>query len=453
MDVNAYRRSAEAFLIDLTREYYLHYAGLKETYEIEPIYGRHEELFTARAIDDLRERRDATEPGSDDSRRLRMLLDFAVEGHLGEQTKALETELAHREATLTLKLEDRRMGFRESSVIQANEPDAEVRATIEWARNEATESELGAPISRDARATAPVHRRARLEQLQRDVRGVQVDRPGSAALPDRRVQRRQRGRISRDARAGGAPNARDRAGASCAARISRGSSGRRRRTGSSRPIGSCRASWRRCSGSASMSPTSPPCTSTSTRARTRRRERSAPRCACPARSTSCSRRSAAATTSRAHARGRPHRALRPRRPAVAIRVPVPGRQRDHRGLRVPVRAPDRGSRVAAAPAGNRGRRLAACPRPRPAAHLHAPLRGQARLRAGAPRRAARPLVGRAVAAVRTADRRRAADRVALGDVPGRRRPGLLLRVLPAGLGARDAPAGVSARPLRAGVVR
>ncbi len=143
MDVKAYRRSAEAFLTDLTREYYLHYAGLKETYEIEPIYGRHEELFTARAIDDLRARRDAADPGSDESRRLRMLLDFAVEGHLGEQTKALETELAQREASLTLTLEDRQIGFRESSAIQANEPDAEVRAAIEWARNELTENELG----------------------------------------------------------------------------------------------------------------------------------------------------------------------------------------------------------------------------------------------------------------------------------------------------------------------
>jgi hypothetical protein len=143
MDVNAYRQSAEAFLTDLTREYFLHYAGLKETYEIEPIYGRHEELFTVRAIDYLREQRGATEPGTDDSRRLRMLLDFAVEGHLGEQTKALETELAHREATLTVKLKDRQIGFRESSVVQANEPDAEVRAEIEWARNELTESELG----------------------------------------------------------------------------------------------------------------------------------------------------------------------------------------------------------------------------------------------------------------------------------------------------------------------
>src|SRR6478672_6452872 len=143
MDVDAYRLSAEAFLTDLTREYYLHYAGLKDAYEIEPIYGRHEELFTPQAIDSLRERRAATEPGSDESRRLRMLVDFAVEGHLGEQTKALEAELAHREATLRLDLRDRQMGFRESSVVQANEPAADVRATIEWARNELTETELG----------------------------------------------------------------------------------------------------------------------------------------------------------------------------------------------------------------------------------------------------------------------------------------------------------------------
>jgi hypothetical protein len=144
MDVNAYRQSAEAFLTDLTREYYVHYAGLKEAYEIEPIYERHEDLFTAGAIESLREQRDDTDPGSDESRRLRMLLDFAVEGHLGEATKELETQLAEREAALTIDLRDRQMGFRESSVVQANEPDAEVRAAIEWTRNELTESELGA---------------------------------------------------------------------------------------------------------------------------------------------------------------------------------------------------------------------------------------------------------------------------------------------------------------------
>ena len=41
-------------------------------------------------------------------------------------------------------------------------------------------------------------------------------------------------------------------------------------------------------------------------------------------------------------RGRAHRALRERRSHAALRVPPPRRQLRHRGLRVPVRAPDRG---------------------------------------------------------------------------------------------------------------
>ena len=65
---------------------------------------------------------------------MRMLLDFAVQGHIGQSGKAAEAELARREATLTLDLADERLGFRESSVIQANEPDAERRAVLERAR-------------------------------------------------------------------------------------------------------------------------------------------------------------------------------------------------------------------------------------------------------------------------------------------------------------------------------
>ena len=45
---------------------------------------------------------------------------------------------------------------------------------------------------------------------------------------------------------------------------------------------------------------------------------------------------------RAVPRGRAHRALRERRRLAAVRVPPPRRQLGHRGLRVPVRAPDRG---------------------------------------------------------------------------------------------------------------
>ena len=52
-----------------------------------------------------------------------MLLDFAVEGYVGESTKAVEEELARAEAALTIEVEDERIGFREAPVVQANEAD------------------------------------------------------------------------------------------------------------------------------------------------------------------------------------------------------------------------------------------------------------------------------------------------------------------------------------------
>jgi hypothetical protein len=143
VDLKAYRRSAEEFVSELTGEFYRHYAGLKEGYEIEPIYARHGELFEARAVVELRELQAAAAPGSDERRRLTLLLDFALEGHLGEATKAAEAELARREATLRLELDGgERLGFRESAVVQANEADPARRSAIERARLQATDASL-----------------------------------------------------------------------------------------------------------------------------------------------------------------------------------------------------------------------------------------------------------------------------------------------------------------------
>ena len=75
---------------------------------------------------------------------------------------------------------------------------------------------------------------------------------------------------------------------------------------------------------------------------------------------------------------------------AAVRVPPSRRQLRHRGIRVPVRAPDRGPGLARDGAGRRGRgpaRRTRLSRGRQA-RLPAPLRGQARLRAGAARRRA-----------------------------------------------------------------
>ena len=43
-ELDAFRDDADRFIAELDEERYLHYAGHKETLEIEPIYERHEEL-------------------------------------------------------------------------------------------------------------------------------------------------------------------------------------------------------------------------------------------------------------------------------------------------------------------------------------------------------------------------------------------------------------------------
>jgi len=143
MDLDAYRRSAEEFLSARSAEEYRHYAGLKEDFAIEAVYDRHGELFTHRAVDSLHSLLDAAPAGSDEQRRLRMLLDFAVDGLIGQATKTLDAQLAGREASLTMTIGGRELGFRESAVVQANEPDRSRRKMIEDARLALMDAQLG----------------------------------------------------------------------------------------------------------------------------------------------------------------------------------------------------------------------------------------------------------------------------------------------------------------------
>jgi len=140
-DLKAYAAEAEAFITAMDREYYLHFAGHKPELAIEPIYERHRDLFSRAAIEELRERH-AAAAGGDEERRLRYLLELAVGGLMGEATKKEETELAEREARLEIEVDGRREPFRQATIWQANEPDADLRARIEEARLALLDAEL-----------------------------------------------------------------------------------------------------------------------------------------------------------------------------------------------------------------------------------------------------------------------------------------------------------------------
>ena len=141
LDLQAYAAEAETFIGSMDREYYLHFAGHKPELEISSIYDRHRALFARPAIDELRERLATASPG-DDQRRARYLLELAVGGFMGEATKTEETALAEREATLEIEVDGRHEPYRQASIWQANEQDAELRARIEEARLAVLDAEL-----------------------------------------------------------------------------------------------------------------------------------------------------------------------------------------------------------------------------------------------------------------------------------------------------------------------
>jgi hypothetical protein len=119
MDVNDYRVDAEAFLSAIDREYYLHFAGLKDEYEIEPIYERHAGLFSRDSVDALRE---------EDNH---VLLKFAAEGYVEQAVKELSADLARLEASLEVEL-GRRPSCRRTSAIRRGGVRSSALATSSW---------------------------------------------------------------------------------------------------------------------------------------------------------------------------------------------------------------------------------------------------------------------------------------------------------------------------------
>lgn len=142
LDLAAYRRDAETFVGEIDRQYYLHLAGHQPRLEIEPIYERHAALFEAQAVAAIREEAGMAAGGTEEARRLRFLLAFALDGCVGRETRAEAEEAAALEATLEVAVAGDRIGYRQVPVEQANEPDGSRRAELEAARDEVLSTRL-----------------------------------------------------------------------------------------------------------------------------------------------------------------------------------------------------------------------------------------------------------------------------------------------------------------------
>ena len=95
--LDVYRDEADRFIAALDEEYYLHYAGLKETFELVPIYERFSDLTT---LDAARELAGAAKAGGAGEVEL---WHFACEGYLGNLTRGEAEEIAGLEASLEVE--------------------------------------------------------------------------------------------------------------------------------------------------------------------------------------------------------------------------------------------------------------------------------------------------------------------------------------------------------------
>jgi hypothetical protein len=134
-DLESYRAEADRFIAELDEEYYLHYAGLKDRLELEPIYERHAMLTEL-------ERVQALGAAVDGDRRVRELWHFGCEGYLGNLTREHAEKLAELEAELEVTVDGETIPFRMIRPEMANEADRGRRERLDRALWEATEQHL-----------------------------------------------------------------------------------------------------------------------------------------------------------------------------------------------------------------------------------------------------------------------------------------------------------------------
>ncbi|HXD23792.1 MAG TPA: hypothetical protein VN613_10600, partial [Gemmatimonadaceae bacterium] len=79
------RTRGEAFLRDVSREYYSSHAGLKPSAELQPIYERHREAFGDESLEIAMALLTGAKAGSEERRSGRMLVEWLIESRVGRE--------------------------------------------------------------------------------------------------------------------------------------------------------------------------------------------------------------------------------------------------------------------------------------------------------------------------------------------------------------------------------
>ncbi|HEY6219096.1 MAG TPA: hypothetical protein VIV65_03495, partial [Gemmatimonadaceae bacterium] len=148
VSIDRLRTEGQAFMEEISREYYLAGAGLKPTADLQPIYDRHKEIIGPDAVTFVRESLHAAPPKSESARQARMLLEWLSDLQASRQLAALEEREFAWEASAVVRVDGKEVEFQQSSITLANTADRRERLQLERARNKLIENELS-PMRRE----------------------------------------------------------------------------------------------------------------------------------------------------------------------------------------------------------------------------------------------------------------------------------------------------------------
>jgi oligoendopeptidase F len=144
-ELDTYRDRVDRFIAELDEEYYLHYAGHKDTLDLKPLYERYPDLSTL-------EQAQALGQAADGDGGVKELWRFASENFLAELTREHSEKTAALEAELEATVDGETIGYRMIRPTMANAEDRSKRERLEEARNRLTEEHIN-PVLADAVAT------------------------------------------------------------------------------------------------------------------------------------------------------------------------------------------------------------------------------------------------------------------------------------------------------------
>jgi hypothetical protein len=149
LSLDRIRRRGQAFMEEMSREYYRAHAGLKATAELEAIYDKYADVLGPEALVlALEHFRGATE-GSEEHRAARLLLEWLVESQSSRRLAALDEREIAWESSAVVRLADGRLiPYQRAAIELANAAERGERLAIEVARETLVGAEL-APLRQE----------------------------------------------------------------------------------------------------------------------------------------------------------------------------------------------------------------------------------------------------------------------------------------------------------------